>query len=80
MLKMAALCKVIRECLSKKRLNNLKFLSSNVSGKQCTNNRSFPMIYIIGGAMTLYTAYKCRHSLRVHAIQAKSVSYAANIA
>lgn len=75
---MASVCKIIRGYLYKKRINNLKYLSNNVSGKQFANKHSYPIVYIIGGVVTFYTAYKCRNSLCIQKIQAKSVSYLTN--
>lgn len=75
---MAAVCKVIRGCLSKKRPYNLRYLSNNVGGKKFESKHSFPTLCVIGGTVTLYAVYKCRHSLCVHTVQAKSVSYLIN--
>lgn len=75
---MAVVYKAIRGCLFKKRPINLRYLSNNVGGKRFANKQSYPLVYIVSGAVTLYTAYKCRQSLHVHTVQAKSVSYLIN--
>lgn len=73
-LEMATVCKLIRCHFSNRRPNNIRCLNNNASSRQFVNKNSFPVAYIVGGAVTLYTAYRCRHSQCVHAIQARNVS------
>lgn len=73
--KMASVCKAIRGCLFKKRPNSFRYLSNNASGKRFASSQLYPIFYAIGGAVTLYTAYKHQQSFCVHIVEAKSVSY-----